>query len=70
MAVKISTGSPAIEMFDVVISDIRSGKVNRRRFRTREMANKYIDEFWSGFQTGGNGKVRDPKDYRVESSTS
>lgn len=69
MAIKIIESSP-LAMFDVVISNIKTGKVNRRRFQSYELVGKFIDQFWAGYTSdGANGRPRDPKDYRVEITT-
>jgi hypothetical protein len=50
-------------MFEVIISAIRTGKVERKRFGTREEADGYVEHFMS--RRFGKAR-RSVRDYRVE----
>ncbi|MCI0460880.1 MAG: hypothetical protein L0Z62_28360 [Gemmataceae bacterium] len=51
-------------MFEVIISAVNTGRVQRKVFETPEQADAYIDRFMHG----GFGN-RNPRNYRVEVHT-
>ncbi len=53
-------------MFEVIISAVNTGRVQRKVFETPEQADKYIDRFMSQLVCH---RPRNPRNYRVEVHT-
>jgi hypothetical protein len=48
-------------MFEVIISNINTGRVTRKLLGSRELADRYVEDFMSG-----GAFPRTPRNYRVE----
>jgi hypothetical protein len=56
-------------MFELIISSVKTGRVQRKLFRTREQADRYLDKFLGPRPPHPDGRPRPPRclcDYRVE----
>jgi hypothetical protein len=51
-------------MYEVIISNVRNGRVRRRQFQTRDEAERYVDVFF--YAVPEDRPQRNPRDFRVE----
>ena len=51
-------------MFEIIISSVKTGRVMRRAFDSREQADEAIDRYFQPAETRPQGRNR--RDYRVE----